>query len=99
MVLLRAQWSALLYTREGYVLPLSLCRADASSSTSVALRASPAHGLSPLEGKKSFGEDEWCRGMTSREALPSAGLSSMGSPSSKDGSPPEVFGPATSCPS
>ena len=51
MVLLREQWSALLYTREGYVLPLSLYRADAPSSASVALRASSTHGLSPPEAK------------------------------------------------
>ena len=77
-VLWRAQWSALLYTREGYVLPLSLCRADAPSSASVALRASSAHGLSPLERQGPLERREWCRWMTSREAPPSADLSFMG---------------------
>ena len=47
-VLWRAQLSALLYTREGYVLPMSLCRADAPSSAGVSLHASPTHALSPL---------------------------------------------------
>ena len=60
-VLWQAQRLASLYTQERHVLLLALCSAGMSSSVRAVMRASSAHGLSPLERAVLWREAEGSR--------------------------------------